>query len=405
MSNKLVCAVLLTVAALSLGCFLRNWLGFDPNAPRFVAAKARFIPGPQERVAYEFLNSSPFEGGKMWVSAGSKKENHVYLYDIDNRKILGELLNARPVYFNRDQSKLLCSRRSPAGRVPRIKRRILEILADLGWLKNALLSGGDDQESFWVLDLKRNATVRIGVAYQLKGAGSIFRPSPTFQYGFNKTSGSSSRPEILISDIESLQFRREPVDGFPFGWWDDEQVLLKDSNNDFVLYNVVARKAKPFLSFPQLRSFYTDSDFTNDPARATPFIMWNGRTNDFYLTDGNKRWGAEDSFLAKIERPDGALKLLAPHFKFEWSDHLDATGNFYLYSGRLPGKTNSAVYLRDWKRGKTRELVPPDPTTQSFSIPRFYGGEVIYFRSNALWQIKVDGGNNRRLFPPPEAPP
>jgi hypothetical protein len=93
--------------------------------------------------------------------------------------------------------------------------------------------------------------------------------------------------------------------------------------------------------------------------------------------------------------------LIDPHFKFEWSDHFDATGNYYLYSGRDAGQTNSAVYLRDLKTGRTRELVPPDANhTNDFSIPQFHGQEVIYVRSNALWEIGLEGSGNRRLFPP-----
>jgi len=57
------------------------------------------------------------------------------------------------------------------------------------------------------------------------------------------------------------------------------------------------------------------------------------------------------------------------------------------------------------KTRQTRELVPPDPTTKNFSLPDLYRGEVIYMRSNALWEIKLDGSNNRRLFPPPDAAP
>jgi hypothetical protein len=53
----------------------------------------------------------------------------------------------------------------------------------------------------------------------------------------------------------------------------------------------------------------------------------------------------------------------------------------------------------------TRELVPPNPVSNAFSIPQFYRGGVIYMRSNAIWEIGLDGSNSRRLFPPPDAAP
>jgi hypothetical protein len=180
------------------------------------------------------------------------------------------------------------------------------------------------------------------------------------------------------------------VDGFPVGWWDAQRILLKDTNNDLVLYDVETRKTSAFLSL----------GVTNYPGATSASFTWNGRQNDFYLSDVNKRSSAEESYLIKIERP-GRLKLIDPHFKFEWPDHFDASGTYYLYSGRTPGETKSAVYVRDLKGGKTRELVPPDPNlTNESSVPNFYGTDVIYRRSNSLWRIRLDGSQNRRLFPP-----
>jgi hypothetical protein len=97
--------------------------------------------------------------------------------------------------------------------------------------------------------------------------------------------------------------------------------------------------------------------------------------------------------------------LIDPRFKFEWSDHFDASGSYYLYSGRERGQTNGAVYVRDLRARTTRELVPPDTNrTNDFSLPNFYGTDVIYIRSNSLWRIKLDGSQNRRLFPPQAVP-
>lgn len=88
--------------------------------------------------------------------------------------------------------------------------------------------------------------------------------------------------------------------------------------------------------------------------------------------------------------------------KFEWSDHLDPTARYYLYSGRERGHGNDAVYVRDLQNGTTRILVPP-ANGAHFSLPRFYHDSVIYVRNNALWRINLDGFNNIKLFPPPDA--
>jgi hypothetical protein len=136
-----------------------------------------------------------------------------------------------------------------------------------------------------------------------------------------------------------------------------------------------------------------------DPSKTRAFAIWNGRENDFYLTDTHQKWLAAESYLIKLERPDGRLRLLFPRFKFEWSDHLDAAGRQYLYSGREAGEGSDGVFLRDLDSGTNRVLVAPD-AEKHFSLPRFYRDSVIYVRSNAVWRIGLDGANNVKLFPP-----
>jgi hypothetical protein len=70
-----------------------------------------------------------------------------------------------------------------------------------------------------------------------------------------------------------------------------------------------------------------------------------GQTNDFFLTDTLKKWEAVESFLIRLGRPGGDLSLVARDFKFEWSDHFDKTGTYYLYSGRKTGQGSDGVFL------------------------------------------------------------
>jgi hypothetical protein len=400
MKRRRVIAILITVFVLALAIFLVTSVVSDPTAPRFNRAKGNIIPGNYSSLDYEFLSQSPFEGGKMWVRTFRTNSAHVFLLDIENDSILGELVNADPVFFNRNQTRVLCNQRTRATTNP-LWRSVKIWLARV---RNGRSHAFDDSETFWLVDLKRNSAKRLGRVYQGPGAGSSFWPSPGFRYGFNKPTASFNSPEILICDIEKITFLKERVDGWPVGWWDAQRILVKGTNNNLVLYDVESRKTSALLPLRELQKSFTEAGVTNDPGVAHPFLMWNGQQNDFYLTDGFKRWSAEESYLMKIERP-GRLKLLDPHFKFEWSDHFDPSGAYYLYSGRERGETNGAVYLRDLQARKTRELVPPDPNqTNYFSIPYFYGTNVIYMRSNSLWRISLDGSRNRRLFPPQAGP-
>ncbi|HKX62018.1 MAG TPA: hypothetical protein VJS65_09235 [Verrucomicrobiae bacterium] len=86
--------------------------------------------------------------------------------------------------------------------------------------------------------------------------------------------------------------------------------------------------------------------------------------------------------------------------KFEWSDSFDATGQFYIFTGRRSGEGSSAVRMRDLRSGRETVLVPDDGAKR-FSLPNLYRNDVIYVRSNALWRISLTGSNAVRLFPPP----
>jgi hypothetical protein len=389
-------AILITVFVLVLVVLLIKSLATDTTVPRFVSSSVNVIPPNYSSVHYDFLSASPFEGGKMWVSVASTNKFKTFLLDVDRPAILGELVNASPVFFNRDRTRLLCSQRTST--------KSNSVWAQLKQLLERILNRpshiSQDRETFWVVDLKHNSVSRLGQECEWSGAGSIFQPSPGFRYGFDKPTASFNSPEILICDIENKIFRKERVDGFPIGWWDARHILLKDTNDDLVLYDVEARTIAAFLTLRELQKSFVELAVSNNAGQANAFFICDGPQNDFYLTEGNKRWSAEESYLIKIERA-GRLKLLDPHFKFEWSDHFDATGNYYLYSGRERGETNSAVYVRDIRANKTRELVPPDPNrTNDFSLPNFYGTDVIYVRSNGIWRISLDGSQNRRIFPP-----
>jgi hypothetical protein len=106
------------------------------------------------------------------------------------------------------------------------------------------------------------------------------------------------------------------------------------------------------------------------------FCGWNGRENDSFLTDTQKRWSALESFLIKVERPRGTLRVLSRAFKFEWSDHFDPTMTYDLYSGLKAGDGSSGVFLRDLAGNTNRTLVAPDDVTEGHADVGREGGQV-----------------------------
>jgi hypothetical protein len=398
--KKVVIAILLLLS-LSLAGFL-GWLGSrrGPGAPRFQSTHAEPRLGSFKSIHYEFLSPSPFEGGKMWISIfGGTNNYHCFLFDIDRQTILGELMNASPIFMSRDQSKLLCVQQTRA--TASFRAGITALFQRVRHPKRPSRSPSDDLETFWLLDVDRPSATRIGT---VSGLRSTMQPSPDFRYGWIKPSDDPEYSGVLLCDLERKTLTRINVAGWPQGWWDESTIVIKDPTNNFVLCNVANGKTSPLLSSAQVAGFFGKMNLPDAPATASLFSIWNGKEDDFYLADLHKKWQAVESFLIKLDRSGPALSLASPRFQFEWSDHLDSTGGWYLYSGRQSGQASSAVFLRDLRDNSTHTLVASDGGGY-FSIPRFDRDGVIYIRSNMLWRISLNGSNQVRLFPPTQAQP
>ena len=378
------------------------FITWDPNAPRFTRSLWFKVP-THTHLSYQFLASRPFAGGKMWISLhNSTNWSGSYLFDIEQRKVLGELQNAWPVLLNRDGTQLLCMRRGPGKPSLLLKARLfVERFVGrrfLPWKPPPVQ--GDDVETFWLLDLSSNSSVPLGEISQFRGAGSTFRPSPDFRFAFNMS--TASRDSLLVCDLDkkSSKVLKITNDDWPAGWWDNQSILFVNRSNDFYLLNAISKQISPLLSATNVLAFLDQNNVNHQGQRPTLFFNWNGREYDFYVTDTHRAWLATNSFLLKMERPDARLKLIASDFKFEWSDHFDDSQRYYVYSGRERGGGSDGVFLRDLKTRTTTTLVEPE-NANYHSVPNFYRTNVMYVRSNQLWSIDFNGSNNVRLFPPP----
>jgi hypothetical protein len=327
----------------------------------------------------------------MWI--GTDQDSVVY--DMDRRQVIGQLTNAGPIMLYGDPPRLLCCQRATIMAPNGLKKRLLEFITKLfrGRIKVPSSMPG---LTYWILDLGHNTATRLG---DIPGNPFTFYPSPDLHYGFTSRMGQTSITEVYLLELQHPSIQKLDVSGWPYDWWGNNQILLQTTNRDFVLYDVRKRTMAPLIGFGKLAAFLQETGIPV-PLQVGAFAIWNGRENNFYLTDPQKKWLAEESFLIKVQRPDGKLKLISPRFKFEWSDHLDPSGRYYSFSGREAGDGSDAVFLRDLDSGTNRVLVPPT-TNAYFSIPRFYRDSVFYVRSNALWLIGLDGSTNQTLFPPP----
>ncbi len=392
---RVIIPILLSLVLLAV--VLTGLSGKDPHAPRFVPVQTQ-PTGPYSHMDYGWGDFAPVRDGKMWfwaVPVGTNRNARHFLYDLNNRRVVGELLNASPVFANRDQTKLLCEGYSASAS---LKWKLIR------WLEKSSFGKGlsrklNYSEAFWILDLKNNSAVRVGKVSQEVGYGSRFVPSPGFRYAYNQP--STVREGVLfLCDLESNLFTKIKIEGEARGWWDERNILFRDYPNNFSLFDVVTRKTNTIVTSAAISAALQKFDLPTDTADITAICHWNGKENDILLTKSSERnWG--ECFLLQVDRKDLSVKLLQRDFKFQWSGHFDADLTHYVYQGESgkPGSGgNGAVYLRNLTNNTTMTLVEPDNGGQ-YSLVRFCDDGVIYWRKKLIWRVDLDGRNNGPLIP------
>jgi hypothetical protein len=90
-----------------------------------------------------------------------------------------------------------------------------------GWIQKIWLGKtrlrANRAEAFWILDLRDNSAKRMGEFSQLPGAGSTWKPSPTFRFGYNVPS-AAPQGAFYLCDLERGLFRKLQFNGKPLGW-------------------------------------------------------------------------------------------------------------------------------------------------------------------------------------------
>lgn len=301
--------VILLVLAISLFFVLTS---APSNAPRFKPARA---PASLTDISYDFSNPRPFEADKMWVygPSGGTNNKQVFIYDIENRNVLGEVINCWPVMLFGEPLKLLCYQPAPITASNGLKQRLLSFVARIsqGRIKLPPIMRG---QTYWLLGLKNNKAKRLG---DIPGNPNSLIPSPDFHYCFTFRFGPTGPEDYLLDSREgSIQRLGTSAWGWLCGWWNNTQLLVLTTNRDFVLYEVRQKTISPLISLEKLATFLKEARILDDPKKTQSFAICNGREDDFYLTDTHQKWLADESFLIKVQRPDGGLKLLHPRLKF-----------------------------------------------------------------------------------------
>lgn len=382
-------------------------LPHNSHAPRFVPGAPAFAP-PFGIEWYGWNADVPFQNDQMWLLVqggpfGAGKlayTNYTYLYDLRQRKVLGQLFTATPEFSSRDGSRILVEGYGPQP-FSFTQSVLAPILKPFGV---KLPAPPRRTETFWTLDLSNNVAKRIGSIWQYSNSGSNWHPSPDFRFGYTVPSTTTS--SLFLCDLEQSSLTNIPIRGYPFGWWDDHDILMGSADNQFDLLDVGTQTTRHLFSAADFTKLLTLSGFPIDDA---PLISteanWNGRGFDFYfgLKDQIRGIQGSNSFVLKASAASPQLQLVYPDFAFKWGGHFDATGRFYVFQGESgqPGRSgDGAVYLRDLARGAVSTIVPPDHKSH-YAIPRFYGNEVIYFHNHLIHRISLDGSDDVPILSPP----
>lgn len=371
--------------------------GKSRNAPSFVpGAPAVMITGGPTH--YGWSANVPIQNNRIWIYSSSLTNTNraIYLYDLKQRVILGQLMNTGwPVLQDRDGSRLLV-----AGPAPALRSAFYNTLISLGKaFHNKSLTSTRPEYSLWMLNTRDNSAKRVpGTDYP-----SSWQPSPDFRYGYTILPGTTAAPAVYICDFELNRVTRVDFPGWPRGWWDSHDIFVHLPGGNLGTFDLQTRQVRQLWTFNDINAFRARNGLADDPSALRAFANWNGREYDFYLGPDDKVDGLRggDSFLVKIDRDGPSLKLMYRHFEFQWSGDLDASGTHYLYEGEsgAPGQGgNGAVYLRDLSNGNVTMLVPPDNRGQ-YSRPRFFGDEVIYYWNSKFRRIKLDGTGDEPVLP------
>jgi hypothetical protein len=395
--RRTFCAVGLLLAALVPAVLLTS--GEHRKPPKYV-------PGAPASLAaftvnyYDFLAGNPFEGDRLWMWTMAGTNAHNYLYDLAHRTILGELIAASPVLYDRQNGRVLVMTASEP--IRSAGEELENFLMSISFPHGTPIPGSQRQETFAMLDLVNNTCTKMGEIRQMAGAGSTWDASPDDRYGFTSPT-TDMESSFVLCDLASGTFTKIKEAGDPVGWWTEHEILMVNGTNEFDLFEVGARKRKTFFSPAYVKAFLEHEQLANVATNLRAFPNWNGRGYDLYFTSAES-WGGlqhPDSFLLKADKASIALKVVYRSFRFRWGAHLDRAATHYLY----PGETGAAgsggdgsIYLQNLTNGTTLTLVPPDNLGQ-YSTPAFYGDEVIFFHNRILWRVQIDGSNKTELFP------
>ena len=256
--------------------------------------------------------------------------------------------------------------------------------------------------NYWLISLVDDQTTHVATLHEQSDCYLRGQQSPDGRYFRVQTSlGANYLFDLANGFVSPIPAARDLWGA----WISNHEIVFFDTANGLVLYDVNTASQTQWISYPEIRDFLRDRNQSPNLEPITHAIFSLSTAEGFRLClTGVLTSPTTDYFVILVYPTLGKLEPVSRPLHSELYGVWNPSYTHYVSSGDAYGSDFDGVYLHDAATSTTRTLVQPTGAGY-FSVPRFKGDRVLYFRDSALWSIDLDGSNLQKLFPPAPLPP
>lgn len=369
--------------------FLLNW------QPRLYKVTEPVVLDAGMRMKYFHFNYNPFQDDLVWITP--KKPNRPilkrYLFDLKLERVTHIAENFTTIQSSRTYQSTLGT---SFGSLRLFWR----------WYAVTWFDLRDDKlEDFFVLIENIG---NDGKRKKFKTVRWVFEnsyPSPNGRY--NRILSWNDKHYIYDFEEHTLIDLGESSHLLPdFGWFSNRECFYRDSKGEINVYDIKQDKSTVLLKPIQLNAFLENYKLQLNQKVGFNVVSVPTGNGDRMIICGTERFNKnlpdplirDKDWVVEFEQESGELKLLHRWFPHKNHGKWNADLTKYIYPGQ-DGKNVDAVYLYDIEREELLTLEQGKGSRDEYSMPNFYGDNVIYVKDNALWMMKDDGTGKRQIFP------
>lgn len=430
--RRLIALAAAALAALAVagGLALRNP---QPAAPRFVPVAeldfSRPIDGilPVHSRFRWHSQSSPY----LFVSSRFIPLGDTLCYIVDLRKpgVVGAVRGARVVAYHPDLGVAVCSTRE-RGLPSRAARKRREWLANMNrrlhdWLKPHGItlprwfrhSVRVVYDTYWLVPL--DGTPPSILVAQMPEAESFLSHCSISPSG-KKCFILSNAPghNTIYVDLEYRTAAQNPP-WFVWrpsrapGWWSDDELLTTGFSGNVWLCKTEGGGSRTVLTRADLESVLAADPLTSASKLTVRSIelspRWDGHRYQFEWAHASLIPGSPHVTFVRVDREAMRFELEHTDLYRRWPRSLDETGRYWMCANtRMAGHRilGGEILVRDRQTGSDRVVLSTAGGKHpAILAPAWHEDSILYIRDGEVRMIRCDGTGDRRILPPPGAPP